>query len=126
MWGSLKRGSNIKARGERENFVHKCAGTTSNEIGSIFLHQRERVIVIHFEIDNKAVLSYLLKMGETKIELMIKLNKKIWHYLLNGNMSITVEYLPLILNTVTDGESRKKLDSSEWLLHPNAINYLNI
>ena len=31
-------------------------------------------------------------------------------------MAITAEYLPLVLNTVADRESRKKPDSSEWLL----------
>ena len=36
-------GSNIRAmvRG-RENLTHKCAGTTSNKAGSIFLHQRKK------------------------------------------------------------------------------------
>ena len=40
---SLQQGSNIRAmvRG-RENLTHKCTGTTSNKIGSIFLHQREK------------------------------------------------------------------------------------
>ena len=68
----------------------------------------KKVKVIHFQIDNKADLSYLLKMGETKNENMIRLSKEIWHYLLNHNMAITAEYLPSILNTVADRESRKK------------------
>ena len=40
---SLQWGSNIRAmvRG-REILTHKCAGTTSNKTGSIFLHQREK------------------------------------------------------------------------------------
>ena len=37
--------------------------------------------------------------------------------LLNHNMSITAKYLPSVLNTVADRESRIKPDSSEWLLH---------
>ena len=37
-------------------------------------------------------------------------------------MSITVKYLPPVLNTVADRESkRKQLDSSEWLLHPKVF-----
>ena len=39
---------------------------------------------------------------------MIKLSKDIWHYVLNHNMAITAEYLPSVLNTVVDRESRKK------------------
>ena len=86
----------------RENLTHKCIGTTSSKVGSIFLHQRK-----------KGALSYLLKMGETKN----RLNKGIWHYLLTHIMAITVEYLPSVLNTVADRKSRKKTDSPEWLFH---------
>ena len=39
---------------------------------------------------------------------MIRLSKEIWHYLLNHNMAITAEYLPSVLKTVADRESRKK------------------
>ena len=81
----------------------------------------KRVKAIHFHMDNKAALSYLLKMGGTKIENMIRLSKELWHYLLNHNMAITAEYLPSVLNTVADRESRKKPDSSEWLHHPKVF-----
>ena len=69
-----------------------------------------------------AALSYLLKMRGTKNEHMIKLGKEIWHYLLNHSMSITVEYLPSVLHTVADRESRKKkTDFSEWFLQPKVL-----
>ena len=43
MESSLQRCSNIRAMVRRgEDLTHKCAGTTSNEIGSIFLHQKEK------------------------------------------------------------------------------------
>ena len=77
----------------------------------------KRVKVIHFQIDNKAALSYLLKIGGTKNENTIRLSKEIWHFLLNHNMAITAEYLLSVLNAVADRESRKKPDSSDWLLH---------
>ena len=53
----------------------------------------KRVKTIHFQIDKKATLSYLLKMGVTKSEHIIKLSKEIWHYLLNYNLYIAAEYL---------------------------------
>ena len=50
------------------------------------------------------------------------MSEDICHYLPNHNTSITAEYLPPVLNTVADRESkRKKLDSSEWLLHPKVF-----
>ena len=47
-------------------------------------------------------------MRVTKNEHMIRLSKEIRHYLLNRNMVITAEYLPPVLNTVANRESRKK------------------
>ena len=67
----------------------------------------KRLKAIHFQIDKKATLSYLLKMEGTKNENMNRLSKEIWHYLLNHNMAITAEYLPSVLNTVADRKSRK-------------------
>ena len=73
-----------------------------------------------FQIDNKAVLSYLLKLGRTKNKYIKqrKFRKEIWHYLLNHNIFTTTEYPSSILNTVTDRESREKPGSSEWLIYP--------
>ena len=62
---SPQRGSNIMAmvRGG-ENLAHKCAGTASNRIGSFT--RGKRVAAIHFQIDNKAALYYLLKMRSVR------------------------------------------------------------
>ena len=123
---SLQWGSNIKGivKG-RENLInvrkpYKCAGTTSDKTGSIFLHQREKG-ESHTLSDRQQGSLYLFKLGGTKNEHMIRLSKEMWHYLLNRNMAITAEYLPSVLNTVADRESRKKPDPSEWLLHPKVF-----
>ena len=81
----------------------------------------EKVKAIHYQIEDKVALSYLLKMEGTKNEHVIRLSKEIWYYLLNHKMAITAEILPSVLNTVADRESRKKTDSSEWLLHPKVF-----
>ena len=119
---SLQQSSNIKAmvRG-RENLTHKCGGNISNKIRSIFLLQREKSENHTYFDRQQGSLVLPFENGETKNEYMVKLSKKIWHYLLNHNMSITAEYLSSVLNTVADRESRKKPDSSEWLLHPKVF-----
>ena len=99
---------------------YKCAGNTSDKTGSIFLHQREKG-ESHTLSDRQQGSLYLFNLGGTKNEHMIRLSKEMWHYLLNRNMAITAEYLPSVLNTVADRESRKKPDSSEWLLHLNVF-----
>ena len=73
----------------------------NSKIGCIFLDQGEKS-ERHFQINKKAALLYLLKVGGTKNEHMIKLSEEVWHYLLNHNMSITTGYLPSVLNTVVD------------------------
>ena len=67
------------------------------------------------------VLPYFLKLEGTKNKHMIRWNKEICHYLLNHIMAITAQYLPSVLNTVADRESRKKTDSPEWLLYPKVF-----
>ena len=72
-----------------ENFAHICAGATSNKIGSFSFTTGKRIKVIHFQVVNKAALSYLLKMGGTRNKHMIKLSKGIWHSLLNHNIGVS-------------------------------------
>ena len=77
-----------------------------------FFTKGKRVKAIHFQIDSKAALTF--ENGRTKKEHMVKSSREIWHYLLNHNTSITVEYLSSVLNTVADMASRKKTNSSKW------------
>ena len=84
---SLKRSSNILSRRGREKLVHNCAGTTSNKIGSIFLDQRERgLALLHFQP--------YLTFWNWREQKYVQIKQEIWHYLQNGNMSITAQYLP--------------------------------
>ena len=74
-WGAVCKGVQTSGQwSEEERIVH------------INVLEPLAIISIHFQIDNKAALSYLLKVGETKNEQMIKLSKEIWHYLLNHNV----------------------------------------
>ena len=130
----------------RENLTHKCSGTTSNKIGSIFLHQTEKgeSHTLSDKQQGSLVLPFENGVG-TKNKNMIKLSKDIQHYPLNYNMAMTSEYLPSILNTVADREKNKTLQSGFfipkffkrflyyqvlqqqiYLLRAYASNYLNI
>ena len=91
----------------RENLALICAVTAGNKIGSIFFHQREKSESHTLSDRQQGSLVLPLKMEGTRKTHMNKLCKKIWHYLLNRNMCITAEYLPLVLNTVSDrGKNR--------------------
>ena len=97
----------------RANLTHECVGTTSNKTDSIFLHQREKSESHTLSDRQQGSLVLTFENGRTKKEHMVKSSREIWHYLLNHNMSITVEYLSSVLNTVADRASRKKTNSSK-------------
>lgn len=77
------------------------------------------IVCIHFQIDNKTALSYLVKMGGTASPITNKLAKQIWEIFLKKKISFTAEYLPSALNQIADWESRKNKDSSDWRLCPH-------
>ena len=108
-WGAVCNGVQTSGQwSEEERSLHiNVLELLAIKLALFSFTRGKRVKAIHFQIDNKAALSYLLKMGGTKNENMIRLSKEIWHYLLNHNMAITAEYLPSVLNTVADRKSRK-------------------
>ena len=122
-WGAVCNGVQTSGQwSEEERTLHmNVLELLAIKMALFSFTKGKRVKAIHFQIHKKATLSYLLKMEGTKNENMNRLSKEIWHYLLNHNMAITAEYLPSVLNTVADRESRKKTDSSEWLLHPKVF-----
>ena len=73
---------------------------------------------IHIKMDNIVALSYLVKMGGTRNQLLVQISKEIWEYLLDKGITITAEYLPGALNREADMQSRTVKDSSEWKLNP--------
>ena len=80
--------------------------------------KERRVSSIHLQIDNTVALSYLIKMGGTKNTELTKISKRIWHYLLDKEITLTAEWIPSHLNVMADWESRNVEDSTEWKLSP--------
>ena len=113
----LQQGSNIRkmVRG-RENHTHKCAGTTSDKIGSIFSHQREKSESHTLSDRQQGNLALSFENRGKKERTHIRLSKDICNYILNGIVFMTVEHLSSVLNKVLDSKSRKKTDFSKW--HP--------
>ena len=51
-------------------------------------------LAVHVQIDNRAALAYLVKMGETRNLLMIQEAKEKWEFCLANQITLTAEYLP--------------------------------
>ena len=69
-------------------------------------------LIIHIQMGNKFVLSYLLKMGGTHSLELLSISMSIWYYLLSHGIIITAEYLPSKLNVQGDWEPRNARDPS--------------
>ena len=76
---------------------------------------------VHFQIDNTTALLYLVKMGGTENQMLLKLSKEIWQYLLKHQITITAESLPSSLNVEADWQSQNSGDPSEWKLCPKVF-----
>ena len=78
----------------------------------------KQVRSIHLLLDNMTALAHLTKMGRPTSLTLINLTKEIWSYLLQKGITLTVEYIPSILNKEADFQSRNAKDWSEWKLNP--------
>ena len=68
---------------------------------------------------NMTALSYVSKMGGPESRTLPSEQRDMELSVANRHITVTVEYLPAVLNVVTDHESRHVHDSSEWMLSPN-------
>ena len=102
-WGAVYNGVPTSVQwSEEERTLHiNVLELLAIKLALVSFSKWKKMKAIHFQKDNKAAWSYLLKMGGTKND-HIRLIKEIWHYLLNHNMAITAEYLPSVLNIVAD------------------------
>ena len=60
-------------------------------------------------------------MGGTGNQMLLKLSKEIWQYLLKHQIIITVEYLPSSLTVEADWHSQNSSDPSGWKLCPKVF-----
>ena len=59
--------------------------------------------------------------GATGNQMLLKLIKEIWQYLLKKQIRIIAEYLPSSLNVEVDWQSQNSRDPSEWKLCPKVF-----
>ena len=116
----LSRTQNRGAMGiTKEKRSYKYFRTESSKICNFNFHSLVPTAkTIRIKMDNITALSYLVKMGGTRNQLLVQISKEIWEYLLDKGITITAEYLPGALNREADMQSRTVKESSEWKLNP--------
>ena len=88
------------------------------KLAILIFYRYKKDVAVHVQMDNKAALAYLVKMGGTRNLLMIQEAKKIWEFCLASQITLTAEYPPRTLNTRADKTSREIINLlSKWILN---------
>lgn len=79
---------------------------------------------VRLRLDNSTAVSFINKMGGTRSFALNELAIKIARWCEARNISLQAEHLPGVLNVIADRESRRRIDWSDWRLHPEAFRAL--
>lgn len=119
-WGAYSKGHRTRGQwsGQEKNHHINILELKAAKLAILSFHRMfPEALSIHVQMDNIVVLTYLKKMGGTRNQVLTSISKQIWGYLLNHQITITVEYLLGKLNVEADAMSRYVRDSSEWKLN---------
>ena len=97
--------------------TYKHARVEGSKIFNSNICKGKTNLVVHIQMNNETALAYLMKMGETKILLLIRETKEIWEVCMSQEITLTAECLPGVKNTKADEAPREvQRSSSEWIL----------
>ena len=101
--------------------THKCVGTKSSKISTFDLQQSQIFKSSSFSNRQHHCPTLPCKNGETGKQMLLKISKEIWQYVLKHQITITTKYLPNSLNMGADWQSQNSRDPSEWKLSPKVF-----
>ena len=80
-------------------------------------------LAVKLRLDNTTAVTYVNNQGGTRSPSLMLLTLELWNCCLQRNILITAEHLPGVSNILADRESRTFIDSSDWKLQPEIIQY---
>ena len=80
-------------------------------------------LAVKLRLDNTTAVTYVNNQGGTRSPSLTLLTLELWNWCLQRNILITAEHLPGVSNVLADRESRTFIDSSDWKLQPEIIQY---
>ena len=95
----INRGAMVK---EGTVVTHRHIRTESSRISTLTFNKQKYLKEFHFQIGNTTALLYLVKMGGTGNQALLKLSKEICQYILKNQIIITAEFLPIFLIVEAD------------------------
>ena len=108
-WGAYcqgKRTGGPWSERERDLHINLLELKAANFAILTFTQNKKNLNSIHIQMDSMVALSYLVKMGGTNNQELVRISKQIWNYLISRGITLTAEHLPGILNKEADFESR--------------------
>ena len=73
------------------------------------------------KVNNITAVAYINNQGGTASKELVALAKDLWMWCLERNIHIQAQYLPGIMNSIADWESRVMKDRSDWQLDLHTI-----
>ena len=83
-----------------------------------------RGVHILMKVDNTTTLSYINKMGGTRVTVLVDLALEFWEIVLGRDLHLTAEYIPSKENVAADYLSRVTIQRQEWSLNHSAFRLL--
>ena len=80
-------------------------------------------LAVKLRLDNTTAVTYVNNQGGTRSPSLTLLTLELWNWCLQRNILITAEHLPGVSIVLADRESRTFIDSSDWKLQPEIIQY---
>ena len=89
-----------------------------------FAKERSGISVL-LRIDNTTAVAYINRKGGTVSPTLSHLEKTMWLWCMERNISLKAQHLPGVMNSIADRESRAWSDRSEWKLSPKIFQRIN-
>jgi hypothetical protein len=77
---------------------------------------------VEIKIDNTTAVSYINKLGGTRSQALCAVALRISEWCELRNLNLQAIFLPGIANFLADAESRRPLESGDWMLSQSAFN----
>ncbi len=120
-WGAVCKGSRIGGPWSKteQKWHINCLEVLAAFLAVKCFVSDKNGLTILLRMGNMTAVTYVNKLGGIVSPSMNSVIKELWMWCMNRDITITVEHLPGILNTIADEESRVMKDRSGWILNPH-------
>ena len=126
MGSHLQRNINQGPRSPQEQTLHiNCLELLAATLAVQTFAKDRSGISIPLRIDNTTAVAYINRKGGTVSPTLSNLTQNLWLWCMERNITLEAQYLPGVMNSIADRESRTWSDRSEWKLCPQIFQRIN-